>query len=48
MFSLLLSRRTVKRKLVGITLTQETSKKKWEGDVRNRAVADFAKLFLLW
>jgi hypothetical protein len=38
----------VKRELVVITATQETSKKEWEGDVRNLAVADFAKVFRLW
>ncbi len=42
----LLSR--VKRELTGLTLTQETFKKKWEGAFRNLLVANFAMALRRW
>jgi hypothetical protein len=38
----------VKRELAGLTLTQETFKKEWEGAVRSIAAADFAEAFRRW
>jgi hypothetical protein len=38
----------VKRELVGLTLTQNTFKKEWEGDLRTLSEADFATAFRQW
>jgi hypothetical protein len=38
----------VKRELAGLTLTQDTFKKEWEGAVRSTTVADFAEAFQRW
>jgi hypothetical protein len=45
MVSLWVSRRRVKTELNDLTLTQETSKKEWEGGVRNLMAAYIAKAF---
>jgi histone-lysine N-methyltransferase SETMAR len=38
----------VKRELAGLTLTQDTFKKEWEGAVRSITTADFAEAFRRW
>jgi histone-lysine N-methyltransferase SETMAR len=38
----------VKRELAGLTLTQDTFKKLWEGAVRSITAADFAEAFRRW
>jgi hypothetical protein len=38
----------VKKELSGLTLTQKTLKKEWEGVVRNLKAADFATAFRQW
>jgi hypothetical protein len=38
----------VKRELASFTLTHETSKKEWEGEVRNLIAADFTKTVWRW
>ena len=38
----------VKRELAGLTLTQQTFKKEWEGAVRSLTAADFAEAFRQW
>ncbi len=38
----------VKRELEGLTLTQDSFKKAWEGAVRSITAADFAEAFWRW
>jgi hypothetical protein len=38
----------VKRELAGLTLTQNTFKKEWEGAIRSITAADFAEAFRRW
>jgi hypothetical protein len=38
----------VKRELAGLTLTQDTFKKEWEGAVRSIMATDLAKVFWRW
>jgi hypothetical protein len=38
----------VKRELAGLTLTQDSFKKAWEGAVRSITAADFAEAFWRW
>jgi hypothetical protein len=36
---------TIKRQLAGLTLTQDSFKKEWEGAVRSITAAEFAETF---
>jgi histone-lysine N-methyltransferase SETMAR len=38
----------VKKELAGLTMTQDTFKKSWEGAVKSLAAADFAEAFRRW
>jgi hypothetical protein len=38
----------VKRELAGLTLTQDTFKKEWDGTVRSIMVVHFAEAFRRW